>query len=107
MSRQNVLVGVALLGMVALAWGWFGSRGYGPVGEQAYSVATALYGVCLAQDEERLKGVVMLMERDDIAKNMTEQETRWLQSIIGRAKSGKWEQAANSARQMLKDQVTQ
>ena len=102
-------VAVALLVPIAIVvaiLGWLGS-GYGEVSPDAYRVAQALYGCCLAKSEPRLELVESLLEAvdDPQALEITTQERQWLAAMVAQAKEGDWQMAAKAARRMLENQV--
>lgn len=111
MNNHSLLLGVLLC--VALLVGgiaWWLNSGYGEVSGDAYEVAKALYGTCLAEDEDRLERVTVLLEEqndeDTERLAITPKERRWLESMIDTARKGDWKSAARSARRMMEDQVT-
>ena len=108
-NGRNVLaLGLCVIGIALIAYYYFGSPKYGEVGPDAYAVAKAVYGACLAEDDERLGKAVELVKQantPDSSIKLTDQEKNWLNSIIQKAQNGKWQVAANMARQLMKDQV--
>ena len=99
------ILGVMLIGTVIMVWT---SQGYGKVSPRAYEVSTALYGACLAKSDARLESIENLLDEDadrEDTPGVSENERRWLESMIRTARDGDWKSAANSARRMMEDQV--
>ncbi len=108
MKNQSLLATILVVGVfVVTGVIYWCSSGYGKVSGDAYEVAKALYSSCLSKSDERLDLVVELLEGegDNEPLEITDRERRWLDSMIQKARSGDWETAANSARQMMEDQV--
>lgn len=99
------ILGVILIGAAIM---FCSSQGYGKVSPRAYEVSTALYGACLAKSDARLESIEGLLDEDaeaEDASTVSEDERRWLESMIRTARDGDWESAAKSARRMMEDQV--
>ena len=107
--KNQSLMATILVAVVFLVTGiiYWCSSGYGKVSDDAYAVAKTLVGTCLAKSDERLEKVVSLLEGDGENEplEITDRERQWLESMIQKARNGDWESAANSARQMMEDQV--
>ena len=92
-----------LFGAAIMFWS---TRGYGKVSPDAYEVSKALYGACLAKNEQRLQALDVLLDGDaDGSFTVSEAERKWLEAMIDTAKDGDWKAAAQSARRMMEDQV--
>ena len=99
------ILGVMVIGAAIMVWF---SQGYGKVSPRAYEVSTALYGACLAKSDARLESIEGLLDEGaetEDASTVSEDERRWLESMIRTARDGDWESAAKSARRMMEDQV--
>ena len=84
------------------------NSGFGEVSQDAYQVAQALYGCCLAKSEPHLDAVEAMLESgssDDQPLQISAEERKWLTAMISTARDGGWESAAKSARRMMEDQV--
>jgi len=83
------------------------NRGYGPVSYPAYQIATALYGASLAKSAPRIDAIEKLLDdgsdKLDVSE-ITEQERKWLQSIIKNARAKRWEAAASNAKRIMESQ---
>jgi hypothetical protein len=75
------------------------------VSENAYQLATATCGACLAKSVDRLEWVEPLLADEDFASTMSVKEVRWFNSIFNNAPNDDWTRAAQSASQMMEDQV--
>ncbi len=82
-----------------------GCGSYGEVSERAYEIATATYGACLAKDENRLAKIEELLNDQEFASDLSAEESDWILQMVTTARSGDWESAAKSAKQMMLDQV--
>jgi hypothetical protein len=106
MSKGKIvlpIVSLLLVGGLIMFWS---SRGYGKVSPDAYEVSKALYGACLAKNDSRLDSVEELCEEGtEHGLEITDTERRWLKSMVDTARKGDWKSAAQSARQMMEDQV--
>lgn len=80
--------------------------GYGKISPKAYELATALHSIANRQDEKRLPIVADLVKTASEKKEISSQETGWLQDIISQCKNNNWSTATRMSRQMLKDQVS-
>lgn len=107
MKTQHVLGIAAIILVVAASIYLLTNRGYGKVSRETYDVATAIYSACLSKSEPRIEKIEqMMLERDETVEDpMTDQERRWLDSIIQKARNGYWESAAKDARQIMEDQT--
>ena len=84
------------------------NAGFGEVSQDAYQVAQALYGCCLAKSEAHLDAVESMLESggsDAQPLQISAEERKWLTAMIATARGGGWESAAKSARRMMEDQV--
>ena len=103
--NRNVLIAVVAISAIVLAGGyWWMNSGYGEVSPKTYEFATALYGACQTQSEERLNRVEELLGSTE-GQALPSNEHRWLKAIIERARKGNWPSAAKQARRMMEDQV--
>jgi len=106
-SKNRLLVSLGVLAFLVLVVviGRITDAGYGKVSRITYELAKATYAACLAQDEDRLDAVKLTM--DDIASEqpIPDQERRWLENILAKARKGNWESAAKDARRIMSDQV--
>lgn len=103
-SRNTLLVVLLCLVIAGIGYWWMG-RGYGEVQPMTYELSTALYSACLKRNDDHLSKVVEMIEKappDELPEN----ERAWLDDIVGIAKRGNWESAANKAKRMMQDQVT-
>ena len=97
------ILGVLLIGAAIVVWS---SQGYGKVSPDAYQVATALYGSCLAESDQRLQSVSLLVsDESEQPLELSDSERRWFESMIRTAEGGDWKSAAKSAKRMMEDQV--
>ena len=63
---------------------------------------------CLAKSDARLESIEGLLDEDadrEHTPGVSQDERRWLESMIQTARDGDWESAAKSARRMMEDQV--
>jgi hypothetical protein len=109
-NQPLVLTSLVVLALLVAGIVYYGNSGYGKVSADAYEIAKALYGTCLAESDERLNRVALLLDEPDDAPDsepleITEKERRWLNSILKQAREGDWKSAASSARRMMEDQV--
>ena len=102
--NSKVFGGVTLL-VIAVAALTLISRGYGEISENAYQLATATYGACLAESIDRLERVESLLDDDVFTSRMSGKEVRWFKSIFKKARNDDWTRAAQLAKRMMKDQV--
>ena len=99
-----IFVAIGVLVIIGIYLG--SNRGYGKVSDRSYKVATALYGVCLSQNEERLEKVsLLLVDTADGEDSIPSHERAWLTSIVQTARNGNWESAAKASKRMMEDQV--
>jgi hypothetical protein len=77
------------------------------VSSDAYGVAQALYGSCLARSDDRLDMLDTLLAgaSDEQSLQITQQEKKWLGLMIQKARNGDWKSAASEARRMMENQV--
>ena len=101
-NRKLVLTSVAALVIALVVSIWWLNRGYGEVSRQTYEFSMALYSACQSKSEERLSGIEKLLSE---ASESPENERRWIEAIISRARDDNWESATNHARRMMEDQV--
>ena len=81
-------------------------NGYGEVSPRTYEFAKAIYAACLSKSNERLERVEsMLTNSSDSQTEIPDKQREWLQGMVDLAKRGRWDTAANQARQMMEDQV--
>ncbi len=104
METRKVLI---MVGLLAIAGGlaWILNRGYGKVSPRGYEIATSLLSICNRRDTYRLATIEKLTRESLVAGTLQPREARWFGSIIGKAKSGRWERAAADVRQLMDDQV--
>lgn len=95
-----------VLAIVALmvACYFFLPRGYGPVSNEAYQFAKALYGAALEHSEERMSIIEERLDKD--LESLTPNEQRWLQAMVDDGRAGRWTRVTAAARQMMEDQIT-
>ncbi len=105
MDNRKVLIAISLLVVIASGLYWLLNRGYGEVGDQGYKIATALFSVCSRQDAQRLATVEKLIAQSKDEGSLQPNEAKWLSGIVESAKSGRWEQAASSVRELMDDQI--
>ncbi|QDU88614.1 hypothetical protein Pla175_19940 [Pirellulimonas nuda] len=79
--------------------------GYGPVSHEAYRYAQALVAITNRQAADRLDGLRTQVEASQAAGDLSHREALWLLAIAEKAARGDWDQAQQSARQMMEDQV--
>jgi hypothetical protein len=104
---KNFAAAFAPLALAAVCLAGCGG-GFGEVSQDAYQVAQALYGCCLAKSERHLDAVEAMLESDgsgDQPLQISAEERKWLDAMIATARDGRWESAAKSARRMMENQV--
>jgi hypothetical protein len=105
-STGKLAFALPVLILLASVGAFLFNRGYGKVSPDAYEVSKALYGACLAKNEDRLEAVELLLDRQTEKQIvLNAKERRWIESMIDAARSGDWESASKSARRMMEDQV--
>ena len=104
MKLSHILVAALSLVAVGAIWFW-SSSGYGKISENAYELAVASYGACLAKSDQRIERIESMLSSDEFASSMTQQEIGWFQDLLADAKSERWDSAASVAKQMMQDQV--
>ncbi len=103
-NRSTGIVAIVVIALAILAAvAWF-NQGYGEVSSKTYELSTALYTACMNRSEVHLSKVEELLGTE-ANESIPSGERQWLQQIIDRARSGDWETAAKSARQIMEDQV--
>jgi hypothetical protein len=107
MNRRKMACAIAsvvlVVGVGLLIWSF--NRGYGTVTHRSYEIATALFSACNRKDAATLDKLEPLLT-DAVASNeVTIREARWLQGMINKARSGQWQVACRSCRQLLNDQA--
>lgn len=102
---KKFLPSVALLLLAITASVAISGCGYGEISDNAYDLATATYGACMAQDMARIERVKKMLEDEAFAAGLTTSEIGWFELIIDDAQNEDWETAASSAKRMLEDQV--
>jgi hypothetical protein len=90
--------------LVVLFLGLFlvGCQRYGRVEPRTYEYAQALVAAASAKQEERLAAMKSKVADDG---ELDERGRGYLLSIIAVAEQGKWDEAANEARRLMKEQV--
>ena len=101
-NRKLILTSAVAIVIALVVSIWWLNRGYGEVSRQTYEISMALYSACQSKSEDRLSKIEQLL---DEAGEIPENERRWVEAIISRARDDNWESAANNARQMMEDQV--
>lgn len=103
---NKTIIGVSLLGVVTiLLIVYTFSRGYGKISDNAYKLATATYGACMARSVERINRAESLLENERFRSGISNQELNWFKKIFADARNDRWRQAARAARHMMEDQV--
>jgi hypothetical protein len=82
-----------------------GCSQYGEVSPKAYEVSTALYSACNQKDQSRLDKVEELISNAAESGELSSAEQTWLNEIVKSGRSGAWEDAAQDARTMMKEQI--
>ena len=103
-NRTVVFGSIALLLVVFIGGIYWMNTGYGEVSKSTYEFAKALYSACLRKNVEHLDRVEQLVNEasdDDISIP----ERSWLGNIIGKARDGDWNSAAEDAKRIMTDQV--
>ena len=103
-TKLLLLVGLLLAGLVV--WKLF-IAGYGEISPKTYELANALYAICNQGDEERLGRFESLVEKSLESEEISHREAGWLNQIVETARSGDWETASTSCREMIADQVAE
>ncbi|MCA9215991.1 MAG: hypothetical protein KDB27_23150 [Planctomycetales bacterium] len=96
---------VSRLSLILLAVPLCLGCGYGEVSPTAYEYSKALYSISNRKLEGRLDAVRHHNEVSHESGELTIQEANWLTSIVEDAKNKQWNDAMNSARRMMEDQV--
>lgn len=99
-SLVIIVVGLAIAGYI------FYPTGYGAISDDAYDLALASYGACLAKSEQRIQQIQIILDDPESLENLTAQEHRWFRDLISKTRSNQWNRAATIAKRMMKDQVT-
>ena len=90
--------------LIACLW-FFYPRSYGEFSDRANDLALACYGACRTKSDQRIEQLQAMLDDSDYSASLTPQEIRWLQNVLSVARSGRWQRAAEIAKQMLDDQV--
>ena len=91
--------------MILLVVLQFSGCGYGEVSPTTYEYAKALYSITNRQLSERLDAVSEQVAARHAAGEISGREAQWLEAIIDNARNERWQEAMESARQMMEDQV--
>ena len=100
-AKATTLFAIALLGAIYL----FFPTGYGTISGEAYDLALASYGACLAKSESRVEKIEAMLNESEYSEKLSERETRWFRDLIAQTRSGRWNQATPIAKRMMEDQV--
>ena len=104
MMNHKIIVGaVFLVAVIVICASAF--RGFGTISDNAYQLATATYGACMAQSVERLDRVQSMLDDEEFVSGMSKKEVRWFKSIFEQARNNQWQAAAQTAKRMMEDQV--
>lgn len=105
MSLSKLAAGViAFLAMgIILVWGF--SDRYGPISKNAYQLATATYGACMAKSPDRIERVDALLNDESFIAGMSKKEIGWFRDILADANRQNWDDAAKQAKLMIEEQV--
>lgn len=99
--QSRAAIAGALLTIVTAS----GCGRYGNVNAAAYDSATALYSISNRKAEDKLPVMIEQIHAAKTAGDLSQQEAEWLEEIVGDARDGNWESAANASRRMMEEQV--
>ena len=104
MSRSSHTVAVTVVAALVLAMLLPGCSSYGEVNQKTYEFAKALVSTCNRKDEPGLAKVAEMITAAETAGEISSSESGWLMDIVAQAQAGRWEDAQQMARQMMRDQ---
>lgn len=97
---------LAIVVVVAVALGvWYFNRGYGKTSALGYRYATALFTACNRQDEAKLKQIAEMIAESEQKGELSGEDARVLEGIIGRGEAGNWAAASREIRRLMEAQV--
>lgn len=102
---KKILFSLVSIVLVVAAIVWYSNRGYGKVSTDTWQVAQAICGACMEQSEMRIEKVEALLADPQGELEISDREHSWLLDMVGKARDGQWDVAAQWARQMMREQV--
>ena len=103
MNSKSLAISIVVI-LAALAFQFY-PTGYGELSREAYDLALASYGACVARSEERIDKIETMLDASEFAEKLSPQETRWFRNLISQTRSDRWEQAEAISKRMMEDQV--
>ena len=94
-----------VIGLIVGGLTWSGCNRVGLIEADAYALTQAAYSAALAKSEIRIAQIEYLMNDSENPINLSASERRWLTQIIELSHRGKWDAAAQAARNVLEAQV--